>query len=154
MCRVNVKSLACTRRRNWDITAIALTIYTLLVLPFRAAFYWEYYRDLEMHHNVIEQLEVHSTLEEGSTSCLRKSTECRTASLAPDENTCTEHSTLMLLQVDWMLLIELLIDLFFLSDIALNFNTGYIFEQVVQCSQLFALGIRRHNVDEVLICTP
>lgn len=59
----NVKSLACMRRRNWDITAIALTIYTLLVLPFRAAFYWEYYRDLEMHHNVIEQLEVHSMLE-------------------------------------------------------------------------------------------
>ena len=57
----NVKSLACMRRRNWDITAIALTIYTLLVLPFRAAFYWEYYRDLEMHHNVIEQLEVHSS---------------------------------------------------------------------------------------------
>ena len=32
-------------------------------------------------------------------------------------------------QVDWMLLIELLIDIFFLSDIALNFNTGYISEQ-------------------------
>ena len=45
-------------RRNWDLTAIALTIYTLLVLPFRAAFYWEYYRDLEMHHSIIEQLEV------------------------------------------------------------------------------------------------
>ena len=28
-----------------------------------------------------------------------------------------------------MLLIELLIDIFFLSDIALNFNTGYISEQ-------------------------
>ena len=28
-----------------------------------------------------------------------------------------------------MLLIELLIDVFFLSDIALNFTTGYIFEQ-------------------------
>ncbi|CAL5223621.1 g6162 [Coccomyxa viridis] len=77
-------------RRNWDLTAIALTIYTLLVLPFRAAFYWEYYRDLEMHHSIIEQLEV-----------------------------------------DWMLLIELLIDFFFLTDIALNFNTGYIAEQVL-----------------------
>lgn len=29
-----------------------------------------------------------------------------------------------------MLLIELLIDFFFLTDIALNFNTGYIAEQV------------------------
>lgn len=33
-----------------------------------------------------------------------------------------------------MLLIELLIDIFFLSDIALNFNTGYIFEQVSNLS--------------------
>ena len=31
-----------------------------------------------------------------------------------------------------MLLIELLIDFFFLADIALNFNTGYIAEQVGQ----------------------
>lgn len=29
-----------------------------------------------------------------------------------------------------MLLTELLIDLFFMSDIVLNFNTGYIAEQV------------------------
>ena len=34
------------------------------------------------------------------------------------------------LQVDWMLLIELLIDFFFMADIGLNFNTGYIAEQV------------------------
>lgn len=52
------------------------TIYTLLVLPFRAAFYWEYYRDLEMHHNVIEQLEVRSALcddffpERGDSMCV------------------------------------------------------------------------------------
>ncbi len=34
------------------------------------------------------------------------------------------------LQVDWMLATELFIDLFFLSDIVLNFNTGYISDQV------------------------
>ena len=32
-------------------------------------------------------------------------------------------------QVDWMLATELLIDLFFMCDIVLNFNTGYIIEQ-------------------------
>ena len=49
-----------------------------------------------------------------------------------------------------MLLIELLIDLFFLSDIALNFNTGYISEQVVQCTQLHALDIRLDDVGKHL----
>ena len=39
------------------MAAIVLTMWTLLVLPFRAAFYWEYYRELEMHHNVVQQLE-------------------------------------------------------------------------------------------------
>lgn len=39
------------------MAAIVLTMWTLLVLPFRAAFYWGYYRELEMHHNVIQQLE-------------------------------------------------------------------------------------------------
>jgi hypothetical protein len=31
-------------RRYWDLATIALTLYTVLVLPFRAAFYWDYYR--------------------------------------------------------------------------------------------------------------
>ena len=31
-------------RRYWDLTTIALTMYTVLVLPFRAAFFWDYYR--------------------------------------------------------------------------------------------------------------
>ena len=51
-----------------------------------------------------------------------------------------------------MLLIELLIDLFFLSDIALNFDTGYISEQVVQCPQLFAFYIRCHELGEMSNC--
>ena len=42
------------------MAAIVLTMWTLLVLPFRAAFYWEYYRELEMHHNVVQQLEARS----------------------------------------------------------------------------------------------
>ncbi len=33
-------------------------------------------------------------------------------------------------QVDWMLATELIIDFFFLLDIVLNFNTGYIADQV------------------------
>jgi len=45
-------------RRYWDLAAIALTIHTVLVLPFRAAFYWDYYRELEAHHTILEQLQV------------------------------------------------------------------------------------------------
>lgn len=36
-------------------------------------------------------------------------------------------------QVDWMLSTELFIDLFFLCDIVLNFNTGFIADQVSHC---------------------
>lgn len=45
-------------RRYWDLAAIALTIHTVLVLPFRAAFFWDYYRELEAHHTIWEQLQV------------------------------------------------------------------------------------------------
>lgn len=34
------------------------------------------------------------------------------------------------MQVDWTLVTDLLIDLFFMSDILLNFNTGFICDQV------------------------
>ena len=114
-------------RRNWDLTAIALTIYTLLVLPFRAAFYWEYYQDLEMHHSIIEQLEVSRWPQnhmQSTRMCLRLFS-FYTISAATWQQW-------RWLQVDWMLLIELLIDFFFLADIALNCNTGYIAEQVCQ----------------------
>ena len=33
------------------------------------------------------------------------------------------------MQVDWTLATDLLIDLFFMADIALNFNTGFIKDQ-------------------------
>ena len=36
---------------------------------------------------------------------------------------------LLPLQVDWTLATDLLIDLFFMADIALNFNTGFISDQ-------------------------
>lgn len=45
-------------RRYWDLAAIALTIHTIVFLPFRAAFFWDYYRDLEAHHTIVEQLQV------------------------------------------------------------------------------------------------
>ncbi len=55
--RVRVHPLS-SFRRYWDLTAIALTIHTVLVLPFRAAFFWDYYRELEAHHTILEQLQV------------------------------------------------------------------------------------------------
>ncbi len=36
---------------------------------------------------------------------------------------------LVSMQVDWTLATDLLIDLFFMADIALNFNTGFICDQ-------------------------
>ncbi len=99
------------------------------MLPFRAAFYWEYYQDLEMHHSIIEQLEV-SRLPHNKLNFLKP---CFTT-----PSSCVSATTVVRwLQVDWMLLIELLIDFFFLADIALNFNTGYIAEQVCHCSVTF-----------------
>eukprot|EP00884_Botryococcus_braunii_P013800 jgi/Botrbrau1/22420/Bobra.0091s0023.2 len=41
---------------------MAAVFYTVMMLPLRAAFYWEYYRDLGHHHNVIEQIRVDSML--------------------------------------------------------------------------------------------
>ena len=59
MCLLGSHGIGVLCRRNWDLAAIVLTMWTLLVLPFRAAFYWEYYqRFFEMHHSIIEQLEV------------------------------------------------------------------------------------------------
>ena len=45
-------------RKYWEIATILLVVYTVVVLPFRAAFYVDYYRDLEEEHNLISQLEV------------------------------------------------------------------------------------------------
>ena len=60
------------------MAAIFLTMWTLLVLPFRAAFYWEYYRELEMHHNIVQQLEAraatcHSVVHQNPGACAQGS---------------------------------------------------------------------------------
>ena len=47
------------------------------------------------------------------------------------------------LQVDWTLATDLLIDLFFMADIALNFNTGFICDQA-----------RLSRAAAVLLCIP
>lgn len=55
-----------------------------------------------------------------------------------------------------MLLIELLIDFFFLADIALNFNTGYIAEQVCQAQSHLAphLGNAVRILGHILVSSP
>jgi hypothetical protein len=50
---------------------------------------------------------------------------------------------LLPLQVDWTLATDLLIDLFFMADIALNFNTGFICDQA-----------RLYWAAAVLLCSP
>lgn len=45
-------------RKYWELAIIALVAYTVIVLPFRAAFFLDYYRDLEARHNLFQQLQV------------------------------------------------------------------------------------------------
>ena len=47
-----------TFRKYWEIATILLVIYTVFVLPFRAAFYLDYYKELETRHHLIQQLQV------------------------------------------------------------------------------------------------
>lgn len=35
-----------------------LVAYTVVALPFRAAFFWEYYHQLDMYHHLWQQLQV------------------------------------------------------------------------------------------------
>ncbi|KAK9806501.1 hypothetical protein WJX73_004260 [Symbiochloris irregularis] len=44
-------------RDGWDTTTLILVVYTVLVLPFRAAFFFDYYKDLEHDHNLFLQLQ-------------------------------------------------------------------------------------------------
>lgn len=53
-------------------------------------------------------------------------------------------STSVSMQVDWTLATDLLIDLFFMSDILLNFNTGYITDQVRPCIFAFVTPNKVH----------
>lgn len=50
-------------RKYWEIVTICLVIYTVLVLPFRAAFYLDFYEELDRHHNLFQQLQVRSYVE-------------------------------------------------------------------------------------------
>ena len=45
-------------RNYWDIALILLVAWTVVVLPIRAAFAPDYYKDLEINHNLFQQLEV------------------------------------------------------------------------------------------------
>ncbi|KAL0040935.1 hypothetical protein WJX79_010523 [Trebouxia sp. C0005] len=75
-------------KRYWDLAIVFMVAYTVVVLPVRCAFSWDYYHALDAGHNIFHQL-----------------------------------------AVDWTLATDLLIDLFFMADIALNFNTGFISDQ-------------------------
>ena len=45
-------------RKYWEIVTIVLVVYTVLILPFRAAFYLDFYKDLDHGHNLFQQLQV------------------------------------------------------------------------------------------------
>ncbi|DBA67394.1 TPA: hypothetical protein ACH3X2_001686 [Trebouxia sp. C0005] len=88
-------------KRYWDLAIVFMVAYTVVVLPVRCAFSWDYYHALDAGHNIFHQL-----------------------------------------AVDWTLATDLLIDLFFMADIALNFNTGFISDQA------------RLSWASVLLCIP
>jgi hypothetical protein len=48
-------------RFYWDLVIVVVVIYAVIMLPLRAAFYWDYYRDLGHHHNLFEQIRVTHT---------------------------------------------------------------------------------------------
>ncbi|KAL3154475.1 hypothetical protein ABBQ32_013941 [Trebouxia sp. C0010 RCD-2024] len=55
------------------------------------------------------------------------------------------------LQVDWTLVTDLLIDLFFMSDILLNFNTGFISDQVIRVLHNKTLAKAAHDIKRLKI---
>ncbi|KAK9863077.1 hypothetical protein WJX84_002556 [Apatococcus fuscideae] len=77
-------------RKYWDFVVIICVIFSVVVLPFRAAFYWDYW-----DHGNNRGLLFHQ------------------------------------IRDDWWIGPELIIDFVFIADILLNFQTGYIQEQVL-----------------------
>ncbi|KAK9819773.1 hypothetical protein WJX72_002193 [[Myrmecia] bisecta] len=77
-------------RRYWDACIILMVIYSVVVLPVRAAFWHDYWAHLPHVNSIWGQI-----------------------------------------REDWWLIVEIFIDLFFMGDIILNFNTGFILEQVL-----------------------
>ncbi|KAK9836780.1 hypothetical protein WJX74_007908 [Apatococcus lobatus] len=81
-------------RKYWDFAVIICVVFSVIVLPFRAAFYWDTWDHGTNHGILFHQI-----------------------------------------REDWWIGPELLIDIVFIADIFLNFQTGYIKEQVLIMDQ-------------------
>ena len=124
-------------KRYWDLAIVIMVAYTVVVLPVRCAFSWDYYHALDAGHNIFHQLAVSLARDLLSrlicygglpASFLAHLAACFGTSNI-DQSLSQLQKTLPELQVDWTLGTDLLIDLFFMADIALNFNTGFISDQ-------------------------
>ena len=47
-------------KRYWDMAIVCMVAYTIVVLPVRCAFSWDYYHQLDAGHNLFHQLAVGS----------------------------------------------------------------------------------------------
>ena len=45
-------------KRYWDMAIVCMVAYTVVVLPVRCAFSWDYYHQLDAGHNLFHQLAV------------------------------------------------------------------------------------------------
>lgn len=45
-------------KRYWDLAIVIMVAYTVVVLPVRCAFSWDYYHALDAGHNLFHQLAV------------------------------------------------------------------------------------------------
>jgi len=45
-------------KRYWDLAIVVMVAYTVVVLPVRCAFSWDYYHALDAGHNIFHQLAV------------------------------------------------------------------------------------------------
>ena len=126
-----------------------LVAYTVVVLPFRAAFFWEYYMQvgscwLRMAGGHLQARLI--WLVSCSWTCTTIfGSNCRCAALSAEWPGSEPSTTLAprclrpcCSQVDWMLSTDLLVDIWLLADIALNFQTGVIVEQVRLCRLVVA----------------
>ena len=119
-----------------------LVAFTVVVLPFRAAFISEFYRQLDMHHHLWQQLQVGQTRPVPEPSAIilshRPVYSASSCALLCIINAWWHALPMQMpelegrhhVQVDWMLSMDLIVDLFFLADGVLNFHTGVIIEHV------------------------
>lgn len=47
-------------KRYWDLAIVVMVAYTVVALPVRCAFSWDYYHALDAGHNLFHQLAVRS----------------------------------------------------------------------------------------------